>query len=105
MKKIKEHRRLCTGQTEKEFMAELKQSKKWKEIPKKCYLCKRPEGTTSVHVPSDAPECYTVSEVHLNRLERRMTKDVMFEFYTCLECAALVGIKVKSPFGKRTVGK
>ncbi len=100
--KKKEIRRCCTGMTDKDFMKNLKKLDKVENIPKKCYLCKREEGSTSVLVTDSDEKPFIFYKLNLNLLERKMPRDVVFEYYMCLECAALVGIKVKPPFPVRT---
>ena len=99
--KGKELRRFCTGMTISEVKKEIKVIEKGKKAPKRCYLCKRAEGDKSVVVaPDDKKEPYFLAEIVLLPVQRKITKDWMFEYFLCWECAVLLGLKTK-PDGQK----
>ncbi|HSB06202.1 MAG TPA: hypothetical protein VLK23_13510 [Thermodesulfobacteriota bacterium] len=98
--KKKEMRRLCTGMTMSELRKDIKAMEKGKKAPKKCYLCKRPEGDKSVVLTPDEKEPFVLAKIPLFPVERRVTKDWVFEYYLCWECALLVGFEAR-PIGQK----
>ena len=71
--------------------------KKGKKTPKKCYLCKRPEGGMSVVLTPDQKEPFFYAKIALVPVERKGTKDWVFDYFLCWECAVLVGLRPKGP--------
>lgn len=107
--KKKEIRRCCTGLTEEEVKKEIKALEKGKKTPKKCYLCKRPEGGMSVVLTPDEKEPFFYAKIALVPVKRKATEDWVFDYFLCWECAVLVGLPPKGPLlrekNARTRGK
>ena len=92
----KEIRRWCTGMTVSEVKEEIKAFRKGRKAPKKCYLCKRPEGSKSVVLTANKREPYVLAKIALLPVQRKITRDWVFDYFPCWECAVLVGFKPKS---------
>jgi hypothetical protein len=93
----KDIRRCCTGLTISDVKKEVKGLKKGKKTPKKCYLCKRPEGGRSVLLTSDEKHPFVYARIALIPVERRVTEGRVFDYFLCWECALLVGLRSKGP--------
>ena len=86
-------RKCCTGMTLQEFKTKMKAIDKGKKhLPKKCYLCKRPEGSRSVLIGGTENEAFTLPKLTLWQVNRPVAKDWILDYYLCFECAILVGI-------------
>ena len=90
-------RRLCTGMTRDELKKNIKAFEKGKKSVRRCYLCKRPEGSQSILLTLDKDEPLSWP-VKLNLIKRKVSDDFAFEYYICLECAVLVGMKSNTIF-------
>jgi hypothetical protein len=101
----KEIRRCCTGMTISEVKKEVKAFEKGKKTPKRCYLCKRSEGDKSVVLTPDQKEPYVLAEIALVPVERKATKDWVFDYFLCWECAMLVGLRSQGPLLKERSGR
>ncbi len=79
---------------------------KGKKASKKCYLCKRSEEDHSVVLTPGEKEPYVLAKIALHTVQRKVTKDRVFDYFLCLGCALLVGLMAK-PVGqkKRTQSK
>lgn len=98
----------CTGMTDEEHR---EWTREWETNgtygTQRCYLCRRPEGTTSVQAFSDSskpfsPTSFVTRKVSLSLISRPITEDLFFAYLLCTECALLVGLEVEALFpGKR----
>lgn len=93
--RTKEIRRCCTGMTISEVKKEIRAVKKGKKSPKRCYLCKRSEGDKSVVLAPDEKEPYVLAKISLHPVQRKVTKDWVFDYFLCWECAVLMGLRAK----------
>ena len=71
-----------------------------KKSPKKCYLCKRSEGDKSVVLTPDEKEPYVLAKIALIPVQRKATREWVFDYFLCWECAVLVGLRSKGPLLK-----
>ncbi len=95
--KKKEMKRLCTGLTISDLRKDIRAMEKGKKAPKKCYLCKRPEGDKSVLLTPDVKKPYVTPKITLFPVQRRVTEDWVFDYFLCWECALLVGLRADRP--------
>ena len=82
----------CTGLTEQEFVNELKQQKKGKHTPPRCYICKRKAGEKAISVIDGAdklamPKLRFDDWVSVIEDDDRIMK---FKFRICQECMLLL---------------
>jgi len=86
---------ICTGKTEKELVEELENiEQRQASIPKKCYLCHRQEGETSVCVDSGTDveeEMFILNKIVLRSVTREFASEgLIFSFEICSDCAILL---------------